>query len=511
MNTIFLVEDEVVELELLQEHIAWEDMGLTVVGAARNGKRAWAQIQELQPDIVLTDVRMPIMDGLRLAALVQESFDWMKVVFLSGHDEFAYVKSALESGAVGYLLKPIDPGELANVMARVKDEVKKARLLRRSKQALIERQVETLLTADDPERRRSAWAELTGVEPAYRDRLFEGGVLTCADAASDSIDRLAREALEPIGDDVVVATSGEGERFIAISVSASNGSAWERLTAAFAERALRATVGVCDRASLLSDAPGMLAEARLAAECRFHDGLGRIYRSGDASLPQDAEQAGNPEEAEDDGIDDLPSKMNPRELPDLLAAIEAAFDRMAERRAPRAFVSERAAAWLRGLSAELEKYEDWPERGLGGFEAWRRTIETRQTIGEVKSYVVSLLRDVCEYVADKAQDRHAQIVTEVAAYLDAHYAEPLTIESLAGKVYLSPNYLRSLFKEKRGVTIHDYLTSVRLQRSLELLRDRSLKIKDVAGCVGYDNTSYFCSLFYKTQGVTPNEYRKKFL
>ncbi|WP_309119994.1 response regulator [Paenibacillus sp.] len=503
MNTIFLVEDEVVELEHLQEHIAWEDMGLRVVGAARNGKRAWAQIQELRPDIVLTDVRMPIMDGLRLAALVQERFDGIKVVFLSGHDEFAYVKSALESGAIGYLLKPIDPGELANVMAKVKAEVSKARLVRRSKQALVEKQVEALLTAGDPERRRSAWGELTGVAPAYRDRLFEGGVLRCA-AAPDAIDRLAREAMGAADDDVVVATSGEGERFVAISVSASDGRAWDRLAAAFAERGLLASVGVRNRAGPLSDAPDMLAEARLAAEQCFYDGFGRAYRSGETSVPLEAEEG-------DDGMVDVAAKMSPEGLPGLLEAIEAAFDRMAERRVPRELVCKRAAEWLQGLSAELEKYGDWPERGLGGFESWRRAVEAQRTIGEAKTYVASLLRNVCAYVEDKARDRNAQVVTEVAAYIDAHYAEPLTIESLAGKAYLSPNYLRSLFKEKRGVTIHDYLTSVRLRRSLELLRDRSLKIKDVAGGVGYDNTSYFCSLFYKTQGVTPNEYRKKFL
>ena len=82
---------------------------------------------------------------------------------------------------------------------------------------------------------------------------------------------------------------------------------------------------------------------------------------------------------------------------------------------------------------------------------------------------------------------------------------------LAGKVYLSPNYLRVLFKEKMGCTVHEYLTKARLTRALELLSDKTLKIHDVSRQVGYDNTSYFCSFFYKTQGVTPNEYRKKFL
>ncbi|MBW7453546.1 response regulator, partial [Paenibacillus sepulcri] len=118
MLTIFLVDDETIELDLMENHIDWASMGIQVVGTARNGRKAWEQIQRLQPDIVLTDVRMPVMDGLRLAALIQEKLGWIQLVFLSGHDEFTYVKSAIESGAVGYLLKPIDRKELFAVMDR---------------------------------------------------------------------------------------------------------------------------------------------------------------------------------------------------------------------------------------------------------------------------------------------------------------------------------------------------------------------------------------------------------
>ncbi|MGV2787196.1 helix-turn-helix domain-containing protein, partial [Clostridium perfringens] len=80
--------------------------------------------------------------------------------------------------------------------------------------------------------------------------------------------------------------------------------------------------------------------------------------------------------------------------------------------------------------------------------------------------------------------------------------------SLSDQVYLSPNYLRSIFKEKTGMTIHDYLTRIRLNKAKELLADDSLKVQDIAQRVGYESTSYFISLFLKSQGVTPNEYRK---
>ena len=124
--------------------------------------------------------------------------------------------------------------------------------------------------------------------------------------------------------------------------------------------------------------------------------------------------------------------------------------------------------------------------------------------------MLELTGRLCSQLGDRQQDRHMQLVRQVRDIIDREYHDSLTIDYLA-KVYLSPNYLRVLFKEKTGCTVHEYLTRIRLGKSLELLRDKSLKIHDVARKVGYDNTSYFCSFFYKTQGVTPNEYRKKFL
>ncbi|MCL6459933.1 MAG: response regulator, partial [Gorillibacterium sp.] len=103
MYSIFLVDDEQLELEMMQDYIRWEEMDIFVVGTAVNGKDALEKIKVIQPDIILTDVQMPIMNGIDLAKQVSEQYDWMQIVFLTGHDEFDYVKSALNVGAVGYL------------------------------------------------------------------------------------------------------------------------------------------------------------------------------------------------------------------------------------------------------------------------------------------------------------------------------------------------------------------------------------------------------------------------
>jgi two-component system response regulator YesN len=101
-------------------------------------------------------------------------------------------------------------------------------------------------------------------------------------------------------------------------------------------------------------------------------------------------------------------------------------------------------------------------------------------------------------------DRIGRIIAE-------RYHLPLTVEEIAKEVYLSPNYIRTIFKEKTGETILDHLTKIRINRAADLLKDKSLKVREVAHAVGYENVSYFCSIFQKHRGSTPNEFRKIFL
>lgn len=111
-------------------------------------------------------------------------------------------------------------------------------------------------------------------------------------------------------------------------------------------------------------------------------------------------------------------------------------------------------------------------------------------------------------LGERLMDKNTKLVHKVRSMIDQNFDQPITINSLSDQVYLSPNYLRSIFKDKTGITIHDYLTRIRLDKATELLADGSLKIQDIAQRVGYESTSYFISLFLKNQGVTPNEYRK---
>ncbi|WP_165822334.1 response regulator [Paenibacillus montanisoli] len=510
MLRIYLVDDEAIEMDLMKNYIDWKSMGIEVVGTAKNGKKAWEQIQLLQPDIVLTDVRMPIMDGLALAALIQNHYDWMKVVFLSGHDEFTFVKSALEAGAVGYLLKPIDRKELSAVMAKVKGEIEKVNLLRRSKQVLIAKYMEELVTAPDGEIREQAWAELAKVAPEVVERQFVIALICAAPPASD-LNQWApviQTVLESyaLSKGAIQLHDERGWLLIIPHADAEYDGLWRSLSDALhEEHAVTVTAGICNGGRLLHKGHDMYMEAVTAVEERFYLGHGRIIHAGEVHHSFDVDVR-----IENEALLQKASLSEAEGL-QFIDELNSYFERLKRLRVHRDQVVQVSKQILQAIHAELQKYEDRANIGVGEANEWHQTIDKLDTLDEIKNFIAELVETIRQFLANKQQDPHAAVVQEVAEIIERDYAEALTIEYLAGKVYLSPNYLRVLFKEKKGCTVHEYLTKVRLARAVELLRDRTLKIHDVAKKVGYDNTSYFCSFFYKTQGVTPNEYRKKFL
>jgi len=119
MYKVFLVEDEILVREGIQKCILWEKTPYTLAGEAPDGEIALSMIQEIKPDILITDIRMPFMDGLALSRIVKKSFPWIKIIILSGHDEFEYAREAISIGIEEYLLKPVSAQDMLKALDKV--------------------------------------------------------------------------------------------------------------------------------------------------------------------------------------------------------------------------------------------------------------------------------------------------------------------------------------------------------------------------------------------------------
>ena len=116
---VFLVEDEIVTREGIRDNVNWGAVGFEFCGEAPDGEIALPQIEETQPDVLITDIKMPFMDGLQLSKIIREHMPWIKIIILSGHNEFEYAQSAVKLGVTEYLLKPVSANDLHQVLTRL--------------------------------------------------------------------------------------------------------------------------------------------------------------------------------------------------------------------------------------------------------------------------------------------------------------------------------------------------------------------------------------------------------
>ena len=123
MYKVFLVEDEIVVREGIRDNVNWENSNFIFSGEAPDGEIALPLIQEIKPDILITDIKMPFMDGLELSRIIKKNMPWVRIIILSGHDEFKFAKEAISIGVTEYLLKPISSSDLLKALNKVTVEI----------------------------------------------------------------------------------------------------------------------------------------------------------------------------------------------------------------------------------------------------------------------------------------------------------------------------------------------------------------------------------------------------
>jgi len=509
--SIFLVDDEELELEMLRDHVRWEEMGLYIVGTASNGMEALEKIEATEPDIVLTDVQMPIMNGIELAQHIHDRFDWIQVMFLTGHDEFHYVKSALNVGAVGYLLKPLDLNEIESVIVKVKQLCEEVRIKRRSMDAAKANLFKELSHEKDRERTAAlvaSFSRLTRLPETSRYALALFSVdpkeaQNEQDSLEDWMGRLVTfltsffklKNLEPI-----FVPFREGEIGVFMAAAQQPGHyAWEDLSEGIRgalDFTVTAAVGMQE--TDLSHIHDLYEQSRVILNERFYEGTGKVIHA-EAVRNQFYSEHVPPFAAKE-----WFEAINRLDFEQAAQRLHRHMEGLATLRVKKKMISDWAIDLIDELLEQLHKPAT---EGFKRAELYN-SIYNALTLHEIEDLILKMAGEAVSMLGERFMDKNEKLVHKVRTVIDQNYDQPITINSLSEQVYLSPNYLRSLFKEKTGMTIHDYMTRIRLGKAKELLADGSLKIQDIAQRVGYESTSYFISLFVKNQGVTPNEYRK---
>ncbi|MFB9278197.1 response regulator [Cohnella cellulosilytica] len=541
MYKLLIVDDEPTVRFGLRSYFDWSSYGIEVIGEADDGDVALEMIEKEQPDLILTDVRMPNMDGLALSRQVSALYPQCKIMFVSGHGDADYLKSALKVNAVDYIFKPVNLQELSAVMTRVVADLDAERAERRHKQEmqvklnegmplLREKLLLSLISgsASKPELRERIqflglelpvdapyWVMVVSVDDraevmghrSERDRqLLWYSILNIYQELIDT--HLRGYAFEyQVGEFVGVLRAdiaGGTASDAAEALLALAGNVRENL-----ERWLKigVTIGIGDQVNTLSDVTYAYKQAREAADHKWYLGKNRIITMDGLEYPQlDADRMNKYDPVYTEQLISALKAADSDKLKQVLDPIFADLNRA--RRDGLKYgrnVCQQIVLAVGQLLLELGVQS--PELEATESALWEALFE-KETSDEMRHLIESYLSAVCERIGEKRIGKMANLVERVRAVIEENYSDAsLTMADIGKAVYLTPTYVSLLFKQETGQTLNEYLTQVRVDKAKELLRDPQYKFYDICYAIGYTDPSYFTKLFKKVTGMTPSVYR----
>ena len=495
MYRVLLVEDEEIELETLRDYIDWKKNGISRVFTARNGRRALECLEENMADIVITDIQMPGMSGIELAETIVRRGYPCKIVFLTGYDDFSYIHSAFQVNAVDYLLKPFTIEEVEACLKKVRSELEKSEIADWSRKTAAKQLLEMALRKkQETELLRKNFRGVFGEE--LEECRF--GIIAVYGKTEENICSQIQEKYKGIR--YISKTERISILLLAgyLSVKDTAFQIWNTL------KEEPKAVGWCMgrwTADQLYEKAEMLRNCRGAA---FYCDPPALFCVDETIYQAGAEYDAKEQQRRREKICGLVSKEKPEET---MQQTETYFVQMTGID-PSVFIREIYNLYLylwNCLILSDELLESWIKTGEPFTE---KEIFAADSSHELKNKMRQYLMHILAFFEKQNQNPNYYAVSQVKAYLQEHCSESANVEELAAKAGLSPNYLRSLFKEATGKTILEYNTEMRLQKAAELLKDNKNKVREVSIAVGYENVSYFGVVFQKKFGVTPNEYRK---
>ncbi|MEK5236498.1 response regulator [Paenibacillus sp. FSL L8-0470] len=512
---VLLVDDEAVDLEWLRRRVLASSLDIAVVGTANNGFNALKAMEQVRVDIILSDIRMPIMTGTEFARRAKVIHPKIKIVFISGHEDFSYAKEAIQINASGYLLKPVKDKDLYEMLGSLCTAIEQEREQNRSlSEALSLVNKELILR----------WFDETSPEPAephLRSALIPL-LLKGAAAAVVEIDDLEWKMRDLSEEDARVKTRQMAGLIKSIVENAKMGT----LIAASHHRfVILCNLPQDSFLNLLEELIRRVAESSL---CTVTVGVGQ-YAQEEAGLHESYQQAQAALSAKwllgKNRLIRDSMEPSPRESPgvrieqtveQLLEAIiqydlVAIDDHLLElfTSASKRDVYELIIRITSKLHADLQQQNENLYELLQWESHQPDILFQFETIHDILSWMRRRFFELSELLYVKRQRQKRRLIDEIINYVEENLEKKITLKEVAAHFNFTPNYLGYLFKEDYGLPFNEYVKERKTSRVFELLSDPTLMIYEIAERMGYKNLIYFNRQFKQITGMTPGEYRKK--
>ena len=534
MLRVFLVEDESIIRETLRDTVPWSQYGYSFAGEAGDGEMALPLIRQVKPDVLITDIRMPFMDGLALSELVSREFPGMKIVIISGYDDFEYARQAINIGVDRYLLKPITKKALLNALEELKEKIEGERA-NRSHLAQFHREAEEY----EQYTRRVFFERVVAGQLSVQE-IYESAAKLDIDLRAQCYTIAFFSVLpEPAGSAETYSEPGARlrdallEHFLkypeyillrwnlttyAVLLKGETAQ-MEELTrrcvdAVRSQYALHAPeqnwyVAAGRPTQRLSALPACFEEVSRLWACRYILPRQHVLTADTVSF-----LTGTGSDCQLDQLD--AGKVDPAILSGVMQSASAqeipSFVDEYIRNVEEALSSKPFCQYLM-LSVRFTAARFAAALGVNQREAFApltclELVGRNVTAADLRGYLSAILLRIVELRDQASSSQFRSLLKQAVAYIDSHFAEEsLSLNQVAREVNISANYLSAVFSQEMGATFTEYVTSKRMDRAKELLRTTDKRSGEVAAAVGYRDPHYFSFLFKKTQGCTPRDYR----
>lgn len=537
MIKVFLVEDEVVMRNGIKRNIPWEREGFEFAGEASDGELAYPMIKSIKPDILITDIKMPFMDGLELSRLVKKELPQIKIIILSGYSEFEYAKTAISIGITDYLLKPISSAKLLEAVKKVGEMIEQER-----EQALMLEVYQKEMQENVRLQKHNLWISLLENQLSVAE-MFEAGDKIGIDFTATNylvvlFKLIQKEKDAESYEEMVVLSekinnlSEEWEQVLCFDRSPDG---WAFLIKGENEEALKNTSrqlqsdlnellkqyekvqyfgGIGTIVQRLRDVRTSYQSAAKAFASRFFLESNQVVESKDAVYFRQME----PEKID---VSKIRSKKDDQELLDRFlkfgtmeeveSFVENYFDSIGEENYQSLMYRQYVMMnlfftvndFLRMLEIPVEQIS--PE-----YQDIQEMVIKSSSKAAMVQMVSGLFKEVLELRDTKARKKYTGLLEEARSFIQENYqSENMSLNTVAEKINISPSYFSTIFSAEMGKTFVEYLTEVRLEKAKELLMCTTLRSAEIGYQVGYKDSHYFSYIFKKIIGCTPKEFRNR--
>lgn len=509
MLKALIVDDEQLIRKGLRQVIDWEEHGIEIAGEAADGAEALEAIASLQPDILLTDIRMPVLDGLNLIRRLREDRNPIKIIIISGHDDFGYVKEALKYGVENYIVKPVGKDELSGTLVGIVEKIEseaRARVAGRENENVIRDSLLHRLVNGRLEKRelveKSTILGIAGEDEELAVCIAKP--LGAAPVAGVMMDVLQKAVSRQ--HDCTAFQDLNGDFVLLVRLTGGGAGLRESLERCILECNERLGTDLFIAAGGVKK--GLLTASESFIEARSLMQYYSIYPRNYLLVKEQADEIRRKRRA-DIVID--PARLKKLILGGKTDELQGYFDGLTSwlRHEPAVTVELMHALTVEVLACFIDALK-------AGFADGDEAIENRGGLfgslldeNTPDGLTSAMKRAAVEISEAVRRERMKTPIDSIIDYIQKNYnRHDISLKTLSGQFSITTPYLGQMLKTKTGELFSDYLNGIRIGKAMEMLSGTNLKASEISDKVGYSDPNYFYRIFKKSTGVYPSEYRE---